>query len=361
MRNYLIYTSLTTWAEPPRSRHQITNEMKKKGTVYFVERAKVGLPKIQVFRVEDNVYVISPTFPIDYRLRYRTPIINEIYHRWLIRQIRLQRIGFDIVFTFDHTSYMINKHYKNVIYYCGDDFIGNSQFKCMLVNKYHTFIERKLAAASQLCIVTSEFLHQKLIPINPNTHIVTLGAPSLNNSELRYNSDPTRLPVLGLVAFINRRMHLKLIDDLLRTFKIIFIGPADASILQRYSGNLNAEFVGPKKAEALYEAVSQVDVCIAPYDENIVNKGLTPNKLWLYMALGKPCIVTDVPNIKNWSFGEGLIYKTNNLNFSDTCLLAHRQNNQHLVTSRLALAKDNSWLSRVNHILNLYNSTIHLN
>jgi len=147
-------------------------------------------------------------------------------------------------------------------------------------------------------------------------------------------------------------------DGLLKTFKIILIGPADESITKRYSGNNNAKFVGPKKDEALYEILAQVDVCIAPYDEDIVNKGLTPNKLWLYAALGKPCVVTDVPNIKNWNFGEGLIYKTKNLAFSESCLRAHQQNNIALFNSRIALAKENSWFNKVNEILRLYDSSL---
>jgi len=358
MRNFLIYTSLTTWAEPPRSRHQITSELKKLGTVYFIERAKVGLPKIEFRQVEDNVWVISPTFFVDYRVRYRTPGINELYHEWLIRTVKRKKIPFEIVFTFDHTSYRINKHFDNVIYYCGDDFIGNAKMKLAVVNNYHSFIEKQLAAASKLCIVTSEFLLGKLSAVNSNTHIVALGAPSVDTSVPRFNVPIEKQPVLGLVAFINRRMPLTLLDELLKTFKIVLIGPADESIQKRYEGNTNANFVGSKKDEALYEALNQVDVCIAPYDENIVNKGLTPNKLWLYAALGKPCVVTDVPNIKNWNFGEGLIYKSQNIDFAQSCLDAHLHNNQVLFESRITLAKKNSWFNKVNEIINLYNTPV---
>jgi len=355
--NYLVYTSLTAWAEPPRSRHQVTNELKKKGIVYFVERAKAGLPKFEVKQVEENVFVISPTFPVDYRVRYRTPLINEIYHEWLIRHIKRQYIDFDIVFTFDHTSYSVNKHFEKVIYYCGDDFIGNAKMKLAIVNKYHSAIEKKLAAASKLCVVTSEFLHGKFIAINKNTHIVSLGAPTVEAS-VTFNPGATTFPVLGLVAFINRRMPLALMDELLKTFKIILIGPADESIKSRYAGNENAVFLGSKKDEALYEMLEQVDVCIAPYDEDIVNKGLTPNKLWLYAAMGKPCVVTDVPNIKNWNFGEGVIYKTKNMDFAQTCLDAHQQNNRSLFESRINLAKENSWNKKVEEIFSLYQNAL---
>jgi hypothetical protein len=342
------------WHEPPRSRHQIANELKSKGTVYFVERSKTGLPNVTIRQVEKHIYVISPTFPVDYRIRYRTPILNEIYHEWLLKNIKRKNIIFEVVLTFDHTSYRITKHFKNVIYYCGDDFIGNAKIKLAVVNKYHSAIEKRLAASVKLCIVTSEFLLSKFIDINSNTYIVPLGAPTVTSNYLNFKRNKKELPVLGLVAFINRRLPIVLMDELLKRFKILLIGPADEVIIQRYIHNKNAEFVGEKIDGELYHALDRVDVCIAPYDEEVVNKGLTPNKLWLYAALGKPCVVTDVPNIKNWHFEEGVIYKTKNQDFLETCSRAYNEDNILLFDKRVKVAKANSWSKKVDEIINIY-------
>lgn len=356
LKTYLVYTTLTSWNEPPRSRHQITNIIKKQGVVYFVEKSKIGRPKIAVRQVEENVFVITPHHPIDYRVRYRTPVLNERYHTWLLQKVLDLQIAFDIVFTFDHTSYLITKYFDNVIYYCGDDFIGNAKISLPWINAYHKKIERKLSEGAQLCIVTSEYLYERHIRYNKNTHIVTLGAPTISQ-EFQYNKPGHKTPTLGIVSYLNRRMALDVFDELLKKFKIILIGPADEDIKKRYAVNANAVFVGTKSGSDLYQHLAGVDVCIAPYNEKNVNKGGTPNKLWLYLALGKPCVVTNIPAIRNWSAEKGLWYKCSNDQFVQTCEQAFAEDSEVLFYERIDFAKKNSWENKVNSILELYNKT----
>ena len=355
MKNYLVYTTLTTWNEPPRSRHQVTNVLKKEGVVYFVERSRIGLPKITVTKREEGVYTITPYHPVDYRVRYRTPLLNEWYHGWLLQQIKRLGISFEVVFTFDHTSYQINRFFTNVVYYCGDDFIGTGNFNVLWINAFHRRIERKLAAGAKMVVVTSEYLFERHKAFNSNTHIVPLGAPTVDEQP-HYKAPENRLPTLGIVAFLNERMPLELFDGLLKKFKILMIGPADSHITARYAANTNAVFTGPKNGKALYKILEEVDVCIAPYAEQRINKGLTPNKLWLYLALGKPSIVTDIPNIKNWNFEPGVLHKCSNAQFGAICEKAYAENSETLFYKRIAVAKENSWQNRVHTILSLYDA-----
>lgn len=357
LKNYLVYTTLTSWKEPPRSRHQVTNIIKKGGVVYFVEKSNIGIPRIDVRQVEESVFVITPYHPIDYRVRYRTPVLNERYHTWLLQKVKGLNIPFEIVFTFDHTSYLITGYFDNVIYYCGDDFIGNARISLPWINAYHKKIERKLSMGARLCIVTSEYLYERHIQYNKNTHIVTLGAPTVNQ-EFDYKKHVNKAPVLGIVSYLNRRMALDVFDELLKKFKIILIGPADEDIKKRYAGNPNAVFVGTQSGNELYRYLADVDVCIAPYNEKNVNKGGTPNKLWLYLALGKPCVVTNIPAIRSWSAEKGLWYKCSNDQFVQTCEQAYAEDSERLFHERIAFAKQNSWENKVNSILDLYYKTV---
>jgi glycosyltransferase involved in cell wall biosynthesis len=352
LKHFLIYTTLTSWNEPPRSRHQVANVIKKNGIVYFVERSRIGLPKMAVTQVEKTVFTITPYYPVDYRIRYRTPGLNELYHNWLLKKIKQLDIEFEIVLTFDHTSHPVNYFFQNVIYYCGDDFIGNAKVSLPWINAFHKRIEKKLAEGVKLVIVTSEYLYSRHIQYNKNTHLVPLGAPAIEQP-FAYKASTHKTPVLGIVAFLNRRMPLGLFDGLLKKFKIIFIGPAAAEITARFAGNANAVFTGIKKGAELYDCLADVDVCIAPYAEQKINKGVTPNKLWLYLALGKPCVVTDIPNIRNWNFEDGLVYKCSNAAFAETCEKAFLENGETLSLKRVALAKENSWDNRVRQILEL--------
>lgn len=88
-----------------------------------------------------------------------------------------------------------------------------------------------------------------------------------------------------------------------------------------------------------------------------MNKGATPNKLWLYLSTGKPAVVTNITNIRSWQFEQGLVYKCVNEDFSATCIKAFEEDTLELAQMRVQLARDNSWAKRVEKVKQLfYNS-----
>jgi hypothetical protein len=115
-----------------------------------------------------------------------------------------------------------------------------------------------------------------------------------------------------------------------------------------------AELVGIKTGNALYETLERADVCIAPYDVKKLNKGATPNKLWLYLALGKPAVVTNMPNMESWVFEEKLVYKCNNDCFIDKCMEAYKDDSLELRLKRVEVAKNSSWSNRVAKMKELF-------
>ena len=75
---YLINT-ITSWQEPPRARHQVAQALAKNNEVIFVARNEIGMPKLEIYRTNEYLTVITPYYPIDYRIRFRLPLFNEIY------------------------------------------------------------------------------------------------------------------------------------------------------------------------------------------------------------------------------------------------------------------------------------------
>ncbi|RYY87077.1 MAG: glycosyltransferase [Chitinophagaceae bacterium] len=353
--NYLIYTTVTCWDEPPRARHQVAHELKKSGPVYFVEKNKTGRPRIEVREAEPNVFVITPYYWLDYRVRYRTPLVNENYHRWLLRSIRELGVRFELVVSFDYTAPGIHNYFDNVIFYCADDNVGFGKFNPFFVNRYHTSTERRVASNARLCVVTSDYMKEKIGRYNPQTYVVPLGAPLVD-----FEATPTErragTPVLGLVGYLDSNLDYELIESLLDEFIIHFIGPASPANRERLGRHPNARLLGPMTGNTLYRALQEVDCCIAPYDESKINKGATPNKLWLYLAMGKPVVVTNIPNIRNWDFGEGLVYKCRNEDFLVTCRQACAEDKPEKAQVRIDLARANSWEARIRTIRELYYS-----
>jgi hypothetical protein len=352
--NYLIYPTVTSWDEPPRARHQVAQELVKDGVVYFVEKNRTGRPRIEVRAVAPNLFVITPYFWIDYRVRYRTPGINEAYHNWLLRSIKDLGVHFDMVFCFDYTAPAIHRYFDNVIFYAVDDNVGFGKFNPFFVNRYHTRTEREVASRSRLCIVSSEYMGEKIRRYNPETHVVLLGAPQINYTPDTSRRERKGLPVLGLVGYLDSNMDYELIDLLLLHFEIHFIGPASEANRKRLSQSPNAKLLGPKTGEELYRCLQDVDACIAPYDVRLLNKGATPNKLWLYLAMGKPAIVTEMPNTRNWRFEEGLVYQCSNDRFLECCQQAVRDDKEQLARKRIELARANSWEARMETVRRLY-------
>lgn len=354
MKNYLVYTTVTTWNEPPRARHQVTNELKEDGVVYFVERNNVGRPRIEVKKVEDNVMVITPYFPVVYKVRYRTPGLNEMYHNWLLKKIKQLNVDFEMVISFDYTAPAINNYFDNVVFYCADDNVGFGNFNPFFINNYHTKTEKLVAQRAKACVVTSDYMGTKIGNYNPNTHVIPLGAPLIKFETLFSLEKKNELPTLGLVGYMDNNMDMTLLYDLLETFPMIFIGPISDANRKKLDKYPNAQFVGPKTGRDLYECLSKADVCIAPYDVNKLNKGATPNKLWLYLALGKPAVIVDMPNLKSWEFDEKLVYKCDRSNFIERCIQAYKDDNAQLALRRIEVAKNNSWKNRVEKIKEIY-------
>ncbi len=353
MKNYLVYTTVTIWNEPPRARHQVTNELKEAGKVYFVERNSVGRPRIEVKQVEDNVIVITPYFPVVYKVRYRTPGLNEMYHNWLLKKIKQLNVDFEMVISFDYTAPAVNDYFDNVVFYCADDNVGFGNFNPSFINRYHTKTERLVAERAKACVVTSDYMGIKIGNYNRNTHVVPLGAPPINY-ECLFCETKNELPTLGLVGYLDNNMDMPLLYDLLETFPMIIIGPISDANRKKLAKYPNAQFVGPKTGKDLYDCLSKADVCIAPYDVTKLNKGATPNKLWLYLALGKPAVVVDMPNLKSWQFDEKLVYKCNRDSFIECCVEAYKDDNALLASTRREVANNNSWKSRVEQIKQIY-------
>lgn len=354
MKNYLVYTLVTAWDEPPRARHQVTNELRAEGKVYFVERNKVGRPRIEVTKVDENLVLITPYFPVVYKARYRTPGLNEIYHHWLLKKIKALELPFEMVFCFDYTAHVIDQYYNNVIFYCADDNVGFGNFNPFFINRYHTRTEKLVAQRAKLCVVTSDYMGKKIGQYNQNTHVVPLGAPLINYDKLSSPSKDKDLPTLGVVGFLDNNMDFNLLVEILKKFKTIFIGPVSEANKQKLAIYPNANFVGQKTGKELYDCLSEVDVCIAPYDVSKLNKGATPNKLWLYLALGKPSVVTNMPNIESWHFDDKLVYKCENKDFITNCIKAYNDDTAELAVQRVAFAKRNSWKHRIEKIKEIF-------
>lgn len=360
-----VINTITDWNEPPRCRHQVATELSQKHAVVFIEKNKIGKPKIDIIKEHDNLLRVVPHWPIDGRIRTRIPGVNELYQGYLFKKLKtcelLNSQDNTHIINFDFTAYCLFHYFKDlkITYYCNDDFIGHGRYNNFLTRWYQSTIEKHIIKKSEVCVATSDYLYNKMKNLNENTHLVPLGAPSdIPGKYLKYKQKETSKPVKILYVgyMIESKFHVDWIKTIAedQNLEFFLIGPADDSVRNTLIDYHNVHFLGPKTGNALYAELAEADVCICPYDTRKINNGTTPNKLWLYLALGKPVVITEIPNMQSWQFENDIIYRVRDIqSFKNGINLAFQNDREDLFQKRIQIADQNNWNYKISHYLDI--------
>ena len=358
---FLINTC-TDWQEPPRARHQVAQALARKYPVVFISANRMGFPFLKTFPVSENLDVVIPYFPVDPRIRIRISFLNRLYQRWLFKNLKERYGDYDVI-NFDFTANYIFDYFQRVIYYCNDDHSGLSYVLNMgWIAKYQDLCEKTVAKRSDFCIATSGFLLEKLKKLNPKTFEIRLGAPTINNSEMVFRERTKGRIHVGFVGFLET-IDNRIITDILRHEELYFtlIGPFKPKHIKNVITFKNVRFTGELTGADLYREVGDFHVGIIPY--NIKSKiDRTPNKLWLYLALGIPVVISNIKGIRDWSFPEKFVYLADNMDeFMENIKKAYQEDNESLASARIEFAEVNSWDMRMQEFMKIYeNNTPHV-
>jgi glycosyltransferase involved in cell wall biosynthesis len=357
---YLINTVSTSWKEPPRARHQVARTLAKKNEVIFVARNEVGKQRLDIDKQSESLTVITPYFPVDYRVRYRFPLLNEYYQNWLFKILNSTlSIKEDIrVINFDFTAIRIHKHFRDIIYYCSDDPLMQVN-KDILFLPYYAYCEKKIMKLSRFTVVVSDYLLKS--KASAKTFLIYLGADdsSFNLCERKSASSTNKKSVvLNYMGFIDSyRMETDWIRRIAHEYpmwEIDLVGPIDKQSLKIVEGIENINLCGPQYGEKLVETMSRCTVAIIPFKNN--RRMITcsaNNKYWQYLALGKPVVYRKLPYLLD--VPEYLMYKAETYEeFKQKILDAINDDNDVFIKNRKEFALNNTWDRRVEELLNIY-------
>lgn len=352
---FLIFT-LTSWDEAPRARHQVTRGLLELGhEVYFVQKNKVGFPRFTL-KKEGDLTLISTWFVPGYKFRFRLPIINELYQKWLYKKIR-SRLGDPFVITFDFTAHKLSSYFSKYIYYCNDEVVGNTTVKSALVDKYWLWCEEKVTKHAKLCIVTSTYLLDKLSFWNDAVYEIPLGGPDPAKIEVHAEKNPREKIILGLVGFIREiTISSSVINELLENPKFVvrLIGTVEDKFINSIKQTSRVEQLGVLKDQALYNAIADFDVAIIPYNLESLNPGATSNKLYLHLACGVPVVMSKLPYLESTSLPEGSVYLSeNNHDFPTLVAKALNEEKVEYPEMRKKLASGNTWKMRIADLIRI--------
>lgn len=361
MNETILINTITSWDEPPRARHQFAEALASFTPVIFIERNKFGWFGLSLKHPGKNISLLQPGFPLDSRIRCRLPLLNDFYQIWLYR--KLHKLYPDaVVVNFDFSARRLYHYFPRNIYYCHDEYAGNGKYTLWLIDRYIRFCERSVASHSNFCVATSRYLSQKLSLINSFTYEIPLGVslPVDESAGSCCSIERQDKIYLGLMGVINERhSSLELVNSILsdNRFYLYLIGPIEKSFRKKITSRDNITITGVLKGQELRDVLQKIDVGLALYNMRSMNPGTTPNKLWQYISLGKPVVVSDLENLKFMEFPEKSVYIAGPDQTVNDCILkAFTENTEELCAVRIAFARKNTWINRIQKFLEIFNS-----
>jgi len=353
---FLINT-LTHWEEPPRARHQVAHALSKDHTVVFVAANKPGFPGITTTVIHENLVVVTPYFPVLHKIRYRIPVLNELYQNWLFKQL-LKSWSDCKVINFDFTATRIFRYFRQVYYYCNDSFAAISRhINPAFIARYHARCESIVASGAVFCIAVSAILKDNLLQYNPKSFEIPLGSPDIGQFGIRVAEDPDHKPVIkvGLMGFIRiYNISFNAINYLLadENISMTFIGPVEDKFLDQIEKKDKVILKGTLAGKELYEEINRLDVTIAPYSPRLTSderSGVgTGSKIYHYFAMGKPVVISYMAGLMNLDLPEGFVYiARSDEEFPELVNKAWNENSRELVRKRVDYATANTWGKRI--------------
>lgn len=326
----IVMLSTTDWDAPQfGSRQQIALQLAKRGhQVLFVDQPRAlhslitdwhkslvqmhrwlsgGLRQPVLDLPKLYVYAPPPVLPIFYH-----PWTNPLSQRILKLAIRrtLRRLGWqtDIFWTYwANSSDLIGSFGERLaVYHCIDDFtvIDYPLVKSGIIAQ----LEATLCRRVDLIFARTEELTAAKRQFNPNTCFLPGGV----DIDL---FDPTQVPNLpadiaslpkpriGLVGTLDNRLDIELLvycAQNLPEASFVFVGPVKRHLINLNSLEElpNVHFFSARPHTEIPAVVATFDTCLIPYRVTPYTEGVSPLKLYEYLAMGKPVIATNLPYLR---------------------------------------------------------------
>lgn len=352
-RDLVVITSVTSWEEPPRIRHQVTNQLTRFFNVLYIELPFPSQNTEELItQISENLIVLKCKRPSRLFLAVwnRLPLVHRLYNNSIVKKISNSvaciRVANRYLINFQHDFPEIMKlpFFKKVIYLCNDDFLTSKGW----INKLQRRYEEQVIKNADVCLAVSTSLVKKIEGLASDAKLFLPGhnfkLDTLNRISTDDKTDTIRLCYMG---FINKRLRFDWLECLLQDdrYSITLIGnneaPAELSKLAQYKNLVLYPSLQEKK---LLDAMKSSDVFLIPYDfaapEVIAISA--PNKIFQYFACGKPVVISNMPNFL--TFPDKFVYKAATAQeFKDLIYKAYQEDNSELHDQRILYANLNSW------------------
>ncbi len=369
---HIICISSIDWDPIWTRKQQVMSRLPKSNTILYVEPpvtllspfkdpktwSKWGLWFKGIRRLNENIYLYSPPVTLPFGNKCR--LINRINQWWINLFLKrvVSHLGLDkpIVWTYMPNSVDIVDEIaerKLLVYDCVDE---HSEYTGLIDKAVVTEMERVLMGLCDLVFVTAQGLYDskkefaRTIYFLPNAanveHFMKAQDPATKVPDEIAAISP---PIIGFVGVIQDWIDLELVRDAAVAhpeWSIVMIGPVGAGIDISFLKPLpNVYFLGRKEVKDLPNYIKAFDVCINPFKINRLTDKVSPLKCYEYLASGKPIVSVDMPGVN--SFADVLEISNNPEEFVRGIERALGEENEDKLKARLEKARENSWESRV--------------
>jgi glycosyltransferase involved in cell wall biosynthesis len=210
--------------------------------------------------------------------------------------------------------------------------------------------EKKWLDAADLVLVTSSFLHQKHSGHRPDLIQLPPGVDYELFSQA-YSANEGRIQVQRVCFFGGMGAYwfdFDLVERIAEAgFRVSLIG--FKAIHHRLFDHPNVEYTSSVPQAELPLLLKPMDALLIPYKLNQFTQGVFPTKVYECLATGKPLVATPLPDLQG-ELAKYIYLASDAGGFVDTLRRLPELETQERVQARLAVARKNSWKSRLDFV-----------
>lgn len=371
----IVCISSVDWDPLWTRKQQVMSRLPKSNKILYVEPPitilspfkdsemwkKWGVWRQGIRQLQENLFLWSPPVILPFGNKYR--LINRINQWWLAlflrRVIKKLDMKNNILWTYmPNTSDLVDLvEHKLLIYDCVDE---HSEYTGLINKQVMLDMEQDLLEACDFVFVTAVGLYNTKKDFARRIYFLPNAA---NVEHFMQAQDPVTTvpdditaikgPIVGFVGVIQDWIDLGLIASVAKSYpswSVVLVGPVgvgvDVSALQSLP---NVHFLGRKDVRDLPRYLKAFDVCLNPFKLNELTDKVSPLKFYEYLASGKPIVTVNMPGVRD--FADVVEIADTPVEFVAAVAKAIQEENPDKLAARLKRARENSWESRVEFMM----------
>lgn len=308
----------------------------------------------------ENLYIfpLIKFIPIKYRLLRRFNYLLNIPR--VKKQIKKLKMDESILWIYspDAVTFVGKLNEKVVLYDCVDEYTAQPYYQKNFIGIEKDEIE--LLGKSHYVFTCSPYLQQKKRKFNKNTFFIANVADYEHFSKSQGKKIPVPQdilsisnPIIGFIGAIDTyKLDFALIQKLAErnpNLSIVLIGgkgeAEKRANIKLFKKRKNIYLLGKKDYDILPNYIKAFDVAVIPYVNNEYTKSCAPLKLFEFLSLGKPVVVSGISIIEELK--EVIIYTKNYDEFKKAIEDSLRNDTQENKNRRIDFAKKYTWEKKI--------------